>query len=96
VKIKGIHTVCGREVLVQQIVESGGHCPWDGQPFNNDYTAMLAEALLRAEIGGSALVEALEAIADLHGDLQIVDESVLAEPAKVLERIREPKPARTA
>ena len=94
-KIKGLHSVCGREVLVQQIVDNGGHCPWDGKPFNAEYTALLTEALARAEIAGSALVETLEAIADMHGDLVLVEESVLAEPTAVLERIRGAKPART-
>jgi len=36
VKIKVVHGACGREVLVHQILESQGHCPWDGKPFNKD------------------------------------------------------------
>jgi hypothetical protein len=95
VKIKGVHSVCGREVLVQQIVDNGGHCPWDGKPFNAEYTALLTDALARAEIAGTVLVEALEAIADMHGDLVLVEESVLAEQTTLLERIRAAKPART-
>lgn len=94
-KIKGVHSVCGREVLVQQIVDNGGHCPWDGEPFNAEYTALLTDALARAEIAGTVLVEALEAVADMHGDLVLVENSVLAEQAAVLERIRGAKPART-
>lgn len=94
-KIKGVHSVCGREVLVQQIVDNGGHCPWDGKPFNSEYTALLTDALARAELSGTVLVQALEAVADMHGDLVLVEESVLAEPTAILERIRAEKPART-
>ena len=62
-KIKVIHNFCGREVLVRQILETGGHCPWDGKPFNKDYTAVLAEALETAENAGGtrALVRRMEA-----------------------------------
>ncbi|MEX2457901.1 MAG: hypothetical protein WD770_02825 [Actinomycetota bacterium] len=94
-KIKGVHSVCGREVLVQQIVDNGGHCPWDGKPFNAEYTALLTDALARAEVAGTVLVEALEAIADMHGDLVLVEDAVLAEPIAVLGRIRGANPART-
>src|SRR5207302_8485411 len=45
VKITVFHPECGREVLVQQILASQGHCPWDGKPFSVDYTAGLGEAL---------------------------------------------------
>jgi hypothetical protein len=55
VKLKVIHDLCGREVLVRQILESQGHCPWDGKAFNRDYTAILAEALEQAEGAGSVL-----------------------------------------
>ena len=54
-KIKVIHDECGREVLVQQIRESEGQCPWDGKPFTGDPTATLAEVLGTAENAGSVL-----------------------------------------
>jgi hypothetical protein len=78
VKIKGTHSVCGREVLVSQIIENGGHCPWDGLPFNKDYTANLTEALAKAEIAGSALENALEEAADMHGTLSLDPGSILS------------------
>src|SRR6266567_3451488 len=62
VKIKVVHDECGREILVQQILQSGGHCPWDGKPFSKDYTAVLAEALEKAESAGGVLENALEKV----------------------------------
>lgn len=93
-KIKGTHTVCGREVLIQQIVDNGGHCPWDGQPFNKDYTALLSEALQRAEIAGTALEESLDAVAEMSGALVLDRDSVLADVTASLERTGQRPPAR--
>lgn len=78
-KLKVFHTVCGREVLVRQILETGGHCPWDGKPFNKDYTAVLAEALQTAENAGGVLDNALEKIAAMDPAMTIDRESVLGE-----------------
>jgi hypothetical protein len=77
VKIKVIHTECGREVLVRQILETGGHCPWDGKPFSKDYTAVLAEALEAAENAGGVLENALEKIAGMGPSMVIDRASVL-------------------
>jgi hypothetical protein len=77
VKIKLIHSVCGREVLVRQALESQGHCPWDGKAFNPDYTAILAEALEQAEEAGSVLENALEKIADMGPTFTVEERSVL-------------------
>ncbi len=95
-KIKGMHEVCGREVLVSQIVDSNGHCPWDGQPFNNDYTGLLAEALEHAQIAGTALQDKLSEIADMHGSLLIDEESVLGILRTQLDRINVDRKAVTA
>lgn len=76
-KIKVVHDVCGREVLVRQILETGGHCPWDGKPFNKDYTAVLAEALGAAENAGGVLENALEKIAGMDPAMAIDRESIL-------------------
>jgi hypothetical protein len=77
VKIKVIHDECGREVLVRQILETGGHCPWDGKAFNKDYTAILAEALEAAENAGGVLENALEKIADMNPAMAIDRDSIL-------------------
>ena len=76
-KIKLHHEVCGREVLVQQVLQTGGHCPWDGKPFNKDYTAVLAEALETAESAGNVLENALEKVAGMDPAFTIDPESVL-------------------
>ena len=66
-KIKVVHAECGREVLVHQILDSQGHCPWDGKPFNKDYTGVLARALEAAERFGGALEAALDRIVGTGG-----------------------------
>ena len=80
-KIKVIHDLCGREVLVRQILESQGHCPWDGKAFNRDYTAVLAEALEQAEDSGSVLENALEKIAGMEPSFTI-DPRTIVDPIK--------------
>lgn len=89
-KIKVTHTLCGREVFVQQIVESQGHCPWDGKPFEKDYTAVLAEALETAEAAGGILENALEKIAGVGAELTIDPDSVLASIKGNLDRLNRP------
>ena len=41
--------------LVRQVLESDGHCPWCGKPFQPHYTAVLAEALEVVEGAGNTL-----------------------------------------
>ena len=76
-KIKLVHNVCGREVLIHQIIESQGHCPWDGKPFNKDYTAVLTSALEAAERLGGQLETVLERVAQTGGNITIDEDSVL-------------------
>ena len=86
-KIAVFHPECGREVLVQQILASQGHCPWDGKPFNKDYTAVLASALEAAERFGGQLETALERIAQTGGDMTIEEDTVLGPLRAQLERL---------
>jgi hypothetical protein len=90
VKIKVRHTECGREVLVHQILESQGHCPWDGKPLSAQYNAVLAEALAAAEIAGGALVHALER-ATMTGDAIVVEQDSVMAP--ILAAMESPNPA---
>jgi len=83
VKLKVVHDLCGREVFVHQILESQGHCPWDGKAFNTDYTAVLAEALEVAEIAGGTLENALEKIVGMRPDF-VIEEKDLLGPTKEL------------
>jgi hypothetical protein len=89
VKIKVVHDECGREILVQQILATGGHCPWDGKPFNKDYTAVLAEALERAESAGGVLDNALEKIAAMEPSFKIQRDSILAPLEAHLKRLND-------
>ena len=93
-KIKIVHDECGREMLVQQILEAGGHCPWDGKPFNKDYTAVLAETLERAESAGGVLDNALEKIAAMEPSFKIVRDSVIGPLEAHLERLNAREEAR--
>lgn len=87
-KIKLICEHCGREVLVQQVLDSQGHCPWDGRPFQADYTAVLAETLKLAEDAGATLENALEKIAGMKPALVIDEDSVLSGIERYLDQIR--------
>ena len=87
-KIKGTCERCGREFLVQQVLDSHGHCPWDGKPFSPDYTAVLAETLKLAEDAGSTLENALEKIAGMKPALVLDEDSVLNEIEAHLDEIR--------
>jgi hypothetical protein len=87
VKIKGACRRDGREFLVDQVVENGGRCPWDGEPFQPDYAATLVEAIRDAAEAGNRLEESLERIADLHPALILDKESILAGLRANLERL---------
>jgi PHP family Zn ribbon phosphoesterase len=76
-KIKGTCVRCGREFLAQQVIEAHGHCPWCGQAFNRDYTAVLTQALQEAEEAGNRLQNALQQIAGLELAMELDDETVL-------------------
>jgi hypothetical protein len=88
VKIKGTCKRDGRDFFAEQVVELGGECPWDGQPFNADYAAVLVSSLRDAERAGSQLERALERIADLHPAFAIDEESVLGEVRRQLHRFQ--------
>jgi hypothetical protein len=95
VKIKGTHSVCGRELLVDQIIQAKGHCPWDGVPLNKDYTGVLATALQEAQRAGSHFEAALEQIADMHPDLALDEDSVLGTIRAQVARQTGARPVRT-
>ena len=86
-KIKGICKRDGREFFAEQVIELGGECPWDGQPFNADYAATLVESLREAERLGSGLERALERVASLHPAFTLDEGSVLGELQTQLGRL---------
>lgn len=57
---------CRRDLLIQQAIEAGGHCPWCGVAFQKDYAATLVDALSLADAGGDQLLAALERIAAMR------------------------------
>ncbi len=86
-KIKGICKRDGREFFAEQVIDLGGECPWDGEPFNADYAATLVESLREAERLGSGLERALERVASLHPAFTLDEESVLGELRNQLGRL---------
>ena len=86
-KIKGTCKRCGRDVFAEQIVASGGACPWDGEPFNADYAVTLVDALRDAEAAGSALELAMDSIADLMPAFTLDRESIFGNIRASLDRL---------
>jgi hypothetical protein len=86
VKIKGTCKRDGRDFLVEQVIDRGGGCPWDGQPFNSDYAAVLVESLAAAERAGTELERALDRVASLHPAFTLDEVSVLGEIRHQLDR----------
>ena len=76
-RIKGTCKRCGREFLADQVIEGGGRCPWDGQPFSADYALVLVDALRAAQVFGTKLERALEEVADIHPAFTLDHDSVL-------------------
>jgi hypothetical protein len=87
VKIKGTCKRDGREFFTEQVVDLGGVCPWDGEPFNADYAAVLVESLREAERLGTGLEQALERVASLHPAFTLDEDSVLGELKTQLGRL---------
>jgi hypothetical protein len=88
VKIRGTCKRDGRDFFVEQVIDIGGECPWDGQPFNADYAAVLVESLREAERAGTQLERALERVAALHPAFTLDEETVLGEVRKQLRRLQ--------
>lgn len=86
-KIRGTCKRDGRDFMAEQVIASGGECPWDGRPFNADYAATLIDALERAELAGSALENALRTVADLSPEFSLHDASILDPVREQLARL---------
>lgn len=94
-RIRGTCANCGREFLPEQVSESGGHCPWCGKAFNRDYTALLVQALRRADQAGDVLEDALKDIASIEDLAMDIDEETILEPLReALASIRSHRRAR--
>jgi hypothetical protein len=87
VKIKGTCRRDGREFLVEQVIENGGRCPWDGKPFQADYAVVLVDSLRDAEAAGNTLENALEKVADMEPEFMLDIDSVIGRIRDHLERL---------
>jgi hypothetical protein len=87
VKIKGTCRRDGREFLAEQVILTGGKCPWDGEPFNADYAVTLVHALRDAEAAGSAFELAMETLADLAPSFRLDRESIFGGVRASLDRL---------
>jgi hypothetical protein len=87
VKIKGTCRRCGREFLVEQVIENGGRCPWDGKPFQADYAVVLVDSLRDADTSGNTLENALEKVADIEPEFVLDIDSVIGRIRGHLERL---------
>jgi hypothetical protein len=87
VKIKGTCKRDGRDFLAEQVIDTGGRCPWDGQPFNANYAATLVNALRDAEEAGTRLERSLETIADLTPEFTLHTQTVLGHLTIQLDRL---------
>jgi hypothetical protein len=89
VKIKGTCKRCDREFLVDQVIENGGRCPWDGQPFSADYAIVLIDSLRAAQDSGTTLENAMEAVADIHPEFTLDGASVVGKVTTQISRLQE-------
>jgi len=87
VRIKGTCRRCGREVFAEQIVASGGRCPWDGEPFSADYAVVLVDALKAAEEAGTILENALEQVVSVRPALTIEAPSVTGRTSELIGQL---------
>ena len=86
-KIRGTCGRCGREFVSEQVVATGGACPWCGEPFNPDYALTLIDVLREADEAGTALERALTAIADLAPAMTLGEGSVTGEIRRQVARV---------
>jgi hypothetical protein len=89
VRIKGTCKRCGREFLADQVIEGGGRCPWDGQPFSADYALSLVDALKVAQVFGTKLERALEEIAEIHPAFTLDRDTVLGSLSRSIASLEE-------
>ena len=87
-KIKGTCRRDGRQFFLDQVIENGGRCPWDGKPFQADYAVVLVDALRDAEAAGNTLENALEKVADIEPEFVLDVDSVIARFRGHLERLK--------
>jgi hypothetical protein len=89
VKIKGTCKRDGRDFLIEQVIASGGRCPWDGEPFTADYAATLVDTLRDAVASCAVLEESLTKIADIRPEFTLQSDTVLGNLHTQLSRLEQ-------
>jgi hypothetical protein len=87
VKIKGTCAECGRDFMAEQVVATGGECPWCGVAFNPDYAITLIDALRAAEEAGTELERVLDVVADLDPSFTLAEGSITGDIRGSLARL---------
>ena len=88
-KIMGTCKRDGRDFMADQVIDAGGACPWDGEPFSADYAVVLVNALRDAEGAGTRLEQALDRVAAVNPDFTIHAETVLGSLKSALDRLEQ-------
>ncbi len=78
-KIKATCKDCDRDLLLEQVVETGGRCPWCGRTFQKDYAAVLVDAIQSAQSAGATLENALEKMVELRPGFRLDERSLVGE-----------------
>ncbi len=78
-KIEGRCRNCGREFPIDLVIasERPGHCPFCGIPLDQDYAAMLVDALTLLQRIGNQMENVLERTRAVGENVEIDAESVL-------------------
>ena len=79
-KIQGRCRNCGRDFPIDLLQDPRrqGHCPFCGVPIDQEYGALLVDALEQLEKVGSALTNTLKRVESFGPNLELDAESVLA------------------
>jgi hypothetical protein len=68
---------CQRDLLLSQLVEGPGRCPWCGTLLASHFTLLLADTVRRAEHAGAELERAIERLGGDWARFHVRPESIL-------------------
>ena len=77
-KIRATCTMCEKDLLLGQLIETGGRCPSCGEAMQKDYAAVLVDAVEAAESAGATFENALEKMAELGPKFRLQKDSALS------------------
>lgn len=76
-KLRGICTECGGEMLLDQAVAGQGMCPWCGMALAPANTFAFVEAVMRAERAAEELRQAMRLLNELPGRYRVMPDELL-------------------